>query len=169
MRCKNCKEKFEVKYFNQKYCMKKDECIKVFSDQTKAKEWKARKEKMKTELKTHKDYTKLLQIVFNKYIRQRDGNYCISCGKMSTLQIHAGHYRSVGSAPHLRFNELNVHSQCSQCNNFLSGNLIEYRKNLIKKIGIKEVEKLEEDNTNLKLTIPEIKEQINKYKQLIKK
>ena len=28
-RCKNCKEKFEAKHFNQKYCFKTD-CIKVW-------------------------------------------------------------------------------------------------------------------------------------------
>lgn len=31
-RCKNCKEKFEVKHFNQKYCFKRGNMIKVGSD-----------------------------------------------------------------------------------------------------------------------------------------
>ena len=27
MRCKHCKIKFDVKWFNQKYCLQNDECI----------------------------------------------------------------------------------------------------------------------------------------------
>jgi hypothetical protein len=80
-------------------------------------------------------------------------NGCISCGKYSTLQ--AGHYYSGGHYPELRFNEQNVNGQCTRCNLKLSGNLIEYRKGLVKKIGIDEVEKLD-------LTV-------EKYKQIIYK
>jgi hypothetical protein len=36
-----------------------------------------------------------------------------------------------------------VNSQCKKCNYFLSGNLLEYRKNLIVKIGLEAVEKLD--------------------------
>lgn len=169
MRCKNCKDKFEVKYFNQKFCMKKDECIKAFSDKTKTDAWKKEKKKIKNDLRTNADYQKLLQTIFNKFIRKRDGNFCISCDELSTKQIHAGHYRSVGSAPHLRFNELNVHSQCSQCNNFLSGNLIKYRVNLVQKIGLEAVQDLENNNETRKYSIPELQEMIKKYKELLKK
>jgi len=81
---------------------------------------------------------------FNQYIRNRDaGDVCISCRKYKPLQ--AGHYYSAGHYSALRFNENNVHGQCIRCNMFLSGNLNEYRKNLIHKIGVEEVEKL--DNT----------------------
>ena len=38
-----------------------------------------------------------------------------------------------GAMPSLRFNTHNVHKQCSACNNHLSGNMIEYRINLIAK------------------------------------
>lgn len=81
--------------------------------------------------------------VFNAYIRKRDENEpCISCGSWSQRQ--AGHFYSGGHYPELRFNENNVNGQCLRCNLHLSGNLIEYRKNLIKKIGIEEVEKLDQ-------------------------
>ncbi len=80
---------------------------------------------------------------FNKWIRNRDSeNCCISCGKFTTLQ--AGHFYSAGHYPELRYNEKNVNGQCNRCNTYLSGNLLEYRKGLIKKIGIEEVEKLDE-------------------------
>ena len=38
-RCKNCKEKYEAKHFNQKYCFK-TECVKVWVQTSKVKNWK---------------------------------------------------------------------------------------------------------------------------------
>lgn len=79
---------------------------------------------------------------FNAWIRIRDSDQtCISCAKDTTLQ--AGHFHSAGKHNHLRFNEDNVHGQCLQCNYFLSGNLLNYRKNLEKKIGTERLEKLD--------------------------
>lgn len=79
---------------------------------------------------------------FNAYIRKRDqGNRCISCGSIKANQ--AGHYYSAGHYPELRFNEDNCHLQCTQCNMYLSGNLIEYRKGLTRKIGTERIEKLD--------------------------
>jgi hypothetical protein len=51
----------------------------------------------------------------------------------------------------------------------LSGNLIEYRKGLINKIGEEQLTLLElEANKTRKFTIEELKEIINTYKQKIK-
>ena len=91
------------------------------------------------------------QTVFNKFIRERDSDYkgfgmCISSGKpliVPSSNAHAGHFYSAGHYPELRFNEDNVHLQGKSDNYFKSGNLLEYRKNLIKKIGIERVEKLD--------------------------
>ena len=78
---------------------------------------------------------------FHKYIRLRDqGKPCISCGKYTTLQ--AGHFYSAGHHPELKFDEDNVHGQCSRCNLYLSANLIPYADNLRDKIGIKKYERL---------------------------
>ena len=79
--------------------------------------------------------------VFNAFIRERDkNNSCISCnGKVE----QAGHFYSGGHYPSLKFNENNVHGQCLRCNYYLSGNLNEYRKNLIKKIGLEAVQDLD--------------------------
>jgi gamma-glutamylcyclotransferase (GGCT)/AIG2-like uncharacterized protein YtfP len=80
---------------------------------------------------------------FRKWIRCRDeGKPCISCGSHNVSD--AGHYYSAGHYPELEFNENNVHGQCKKCNMFLSGNLIEYRKGLVYRLGIDEVEKLDE-------------------------
>ena len=96
-RCKNCKEKFEVKHFNQKYCFKSD-CVKVWVETAKVKNWKKEKKKLKEELETVQSLTKKAQVYFNAYIRARDeekGYPCISCGKVLRKgNIDAGHYFS---------------------------------------------------------------------------
>lgn len=73
------------------------------------------------------------QKVFNKWIRTRDKDKgCISCGGKVE---QAGHFYSQGHHSALRFSESNTHGQCVRCNHFLSGNLNNYRINLIKRIG----------------------------------
>lgn len=71
--------------------------------------------------------------------------------------VDAGHYRSVGSAPHLRFDERNCHAQSKQDNRFLSGNAVDYRIGLIARIGQKAVDALEADQSVRKYTVDEIK------------
>jgi hypothetical protein len=171
-KCKHCKTKFEPKQFNQKNCLQTDECVRAFlSDLTKQNEQRWRKEKKvrKNKLKTRSEWLNDLQKTFNTYIRERDKNKpCISCGTF-TGKINAGHYKSVGGSPELRFNELNVHKQCEYCNTHLSANLIEYRIGLVKRIGVDKVEFLErKDHAALKLTTDEIKANILIYKEKTK-
>lgn len=79
----------------------------------------------------------------NEYIRLRDKDEtCISCGKYKELQ--AGHFYSAGHNQCLRFNEDNIHGQCVQCNMHLNGNLLEYRKGLIRRYNEDFVTKLDE-------------------------
>ncbi|WP_458047343.1 recombination protein NinG [Phytobacter sp. AG2a] len=81
-------------------------------------------------------FIKQAQKAFNDFIRYRDRNLaCISCDRHHEGQYHAGHFRTTGANPELRFNEDNCHKQCSVCNNHLSGNLIAYGHALIAKIG----------------------------------
>jgi hypothetical protein len=143
-------------------------CGFIYAKRQQEKSWQREKKVRKEKLMTRADWMNLLQKVFNTYIRKRDeGKPCISCGTIKG-QFHAGHYRSVGSCPELRFNEDNVHGQCATCNNHLSGNLINYRINLVQRIGIERVERLEGTNDPLKLTIEEIKELIKHYRNEIK-
>lgn len=95
------------------------------------------------EAKTYQKYSKksiqslikLAEKHFNKFIRERDKNKpCVSCGDYKELQ--AGHFYSAGHYSALRFDENNVHGQCIRCNMYLSGNLNEYRKKIVKRIGI---------------------------------
>lgn len=131
---------------------------------------KERKEK----LKTRNDYIKECQVAFNAYIRERDKNQpCICCGKpLGESQVgggyDAGHYRSTGSAPHLRFHEDNCHAQRKHCNNWKAGNAVDYRLGLIKRIGLERVEALEADNEPRKWTIDELKQIKQNYKDKLK-
>ena len=168
-KCKHCKERFNPVHFNQKYCFK-EECTQVWIESEKEKQWKKKKAKLKQDLMTVQDYVKIAQQVFNKYIRQRDkGNNCISCGK-KPLKENAGHFYNANNHWNVRFDEYNVHLQCEHCNTFLSGNLINYRENLIKKIGKEEYHKLvDRAKATRKFTVEELKEIINIYKNKLKK
>ncbi len=165
MRCRNCKEKFEPIKFLQKYCLK-DECIRVFVADVKEKTWQKTKAKAKLDLMTLSDYLKLTQQIFNKYIRLRDKHeLCISCQKPINGVKHASHYLSAGGHSIVRFHENNVWTSCYKCNVQLSGNQVEYRKQLIKKIGTQQVEWLENNgNKEKKWTKDELKELMQKYK-----
>lgn len=90
---------------------------------------------------------------FNKWIRLRDSDRpCISCGKPppDLSGLHAGrdcgHFRSVGSAGHLRYTEANAAGQCVHCNQYMAGNYTGFRKGQIERIGVEQVEALENDN-----------------------
>jgi len=156
----------------QKVCSPK--CAIILSKEQarkkKEKEERAEKIERKAKLKSRSEWLKDAQSVFNKFIRLRDKDEpCISCGKHHKGQYHAGHYRSVGACPELRFCELNVHKQCAPCNDHKSGNIIEYRINLVKKIGVDKVEWLErQDHEPKKYTIEDCKEIIKYYKAKIK-
>jgi len=151
-----------------KYCLK-DECVRVFVEEVKNKTWKKTKQKAKLDLMTLSDYLKLAQQVFNKFIRLRDkGNVCISCQK-KPLKENAGHFFNANNHYNVRFDERNVNLQCEHCNTYLSGNLIEYQRNLIHKIGIESYNELEaEARKTRKFTIEELKEIITIYKKKIK-
>lgn len=121
---------------------------------------KARKEAIKTIY----DLIKEAQTAFNAFIRARDSKQpCISCGKpppdLSGLHAgrDAGHFRSTGSASHLRFDEDNCHAQCVKCNQYGAGMAIDYRISLIKRIGLERVERLESDNEVHKWTREELR------------
>jgi len=169
-KCKVCKEKFTPMRPLQAVCSYKcgGKLAKLQREKNKEKEqkdWRKEKKKRKDKLKTRSEWLNDLQKVFNKYIRERDKEQpCISCDKPKGAE-QAGHYRSVGGSPELRFNENNCFGQCISCNMHKHGNLIEYRKRLIKRIGQEQVDYLERnDHEPLKLTVDEIKDIIKHYR-----
>jgi len=117
-------------------------------------EIKVRKEK----LKSRAEHMREAQAAFNEWIRLRDADRpCVSCGRHHEGQYHAGHYRSVGANPELRFEPLNVWKQCAPCNTHLSGNLVHYRLSLMQLIGPEKVDWLEGPHPGCKHTVEEIK------------
>jgi hypothetical protein len=167
-KCKYCKSTFEPVAFLQKNCFEPD-CVTAWIQETKEKAWQKKKAKLKADLMTIQDYVKLAQQVFNKFIRLRDaGQNCISCNK-KPLKENAGHFYNANNHWNVRFNEFNVHLQCEYCNTHLHGNLIEYRTNLINKIGVSKFLILEaESKKTRKFSIDELKDLITVYKAKIK-
>ena len=86
----------------------------------------------------------------------------------SKAQWHAGHYRSIGAAPELRYDERNIHKQCAPCNTHKSGNAIEYRIRLIQKIGLAEVEALECEHPPRKYTVDDLIDIKRHYKDKLR-
>lgn len=169
MRCKNCKQKFEPVRFNAKYCMN-EECVRVWIETEKQKQWKVKKTRLKKELMSLQDWLKLAQMTFNKWIRHRDkGLNCISCDKPIKGVTHASHYFSSGGHSNVRFHEDNVHSGCYKCNVELSGNLLNYQIGIEKRIGGERLLELHERaHVVKKWTIDECKEIIETYKRKLK-
>lgn len=171
--CVCCKNTFQPYKTTQKVCSPKCaiEFAKAKVAKEEAKSWAKEKKERKEKLKNYSDWLKELQEVFNAYIRERDTG-CISCGTQKpNIKYDAGHFFSVGGFPNVRFDEDNVHKQCSKnCNLEKHGNIHEYRLRLIEKIGIERFEALEKRarTSTLKLTIPEIKEKIKLYKEKYK-
>ena len=165
-KCKTCREWFTTELENKRVC-DNIECAISYGKIALVKQQQQTKRAFK-----QKDKSVLREkavTAFNAFIRQRDVNLpCISCGHTNGRQFHAGHYKPTGGNPHLRFNELNVHKQCSICNNYKSGNLAEYRINLIKKIGLINVEALESDKSIKKYSEEDYTNIIVKYKHKLK-
>lgn len=125
------------------------------------KDIKVRKEK----LKSRADHAKDTQQAFNEWVRLRDADLpCVSCGRHHDGQYHAGHYRTVAANPAIRFEPLNVHKQCAPCNNHKSGDIVNYRIELVKRIGAEAVEWLEGPHEPKKHTVEQLKAMTAEYR-----
>jgi hypothetical protein len=161
-KCKNCKSVFTLSRPGQKVCGLDCAQALAVSARLKAERVEAKREAYVTrqkiqELKSIGTLKAEAQTAFNVFIRARDADLpCICCDKfpiqtgMRGGEYDAGHYRSRGSADHLRFNEDNVHKQLKNCNRYASGNITGYRQGLIKKIGLERLEALESNNKGIK-------------------
>lgn len=180
--CQHCKGKLaEGEYIHQ-------ECIEGFaaarqlkSDRKVAKQEKMRQKadraetaRRKEAIKTIPQLTREAQIAFNAYIRARDqaaGYPCISSSRpldWSGNAVDAGHFRSTGAAPHLRFNEDNCHAQSKFDNLWRAGNAVDYRIKLIERIGLERVEALESDNGSPKWTRQDLIDIRAKYREKLR-
>ena len=174
-KCRVCREPFELRQPMTVVCSL--ECAKSFAasirekteKQAATKQRKADRER-KEKLKTRRDWEREAQAEFNAFIRARDaGQPCICCGLPLAAgdvggAYDCGHYRSVGSAPHLRYDERNAHAQRKQCNRWGAGRAVDYRLGLIERIGLEAVEALEADQQARKYTVDELKAIRDEYR-----
>ena len=184
-RCKHCKKRMpeeKARHVLHEEC--KDEWIAgQIAKQQRQKEARARAaakvERAQVKARRHAletipELLKAAQKEFNAYIRERDQHQpCICCGRpLGDGDIggsfDCGHYRSVGSAPHLRFNEHNAHGQRKQCNRWGAGRAVDYRLGLLARIGRDAVEILESDNAIHKWTADELRAIRASYKAKLK-
>ena len=146
--CKLCKEELPLTSFTSTRAFYCNNC-RVVRKLTQQKEMQQRafnrlttKKQKKKVVKSIGSIHKNLQTKFNKWTRERDeDDPCISCRQVKDT-YHAGHFIAQGNSGFLRYHEDNVHKQCVGCNVFKRGNLLEYRENLIKKIGQEKVDYL---------------------------
>jgi hypothetical protein len=172
-KCRVCGNEY-LPYMTTQVCCMSYECQVTYATAhaLKSQEKRVKAERKETRekkqaLKPRSQWMKEAQSEVNRYVRLRDKDLpCISCGRFHDGQYHAGHYRTVGSAPELRFEVSNIHKQCAPCNNHLSGNLINYRKGLVQKIGIDAVEWIEGKHEPKHYTIDDLKAIKAKYKTL---
>ena len=160
-KCKVCEAKFESYRPLQVVCS--IPCAKALAKVKAEKEQKQKIKLLRERVKTTQAWKVEAQTTFNAFIRMRDSHLtCISCDQHRT-SVHAGHYVSVGASSYLRYSELNVNKQCAACNVSLRGNIINYRKGLIKKIGLKEVDALENAPRLKKWSVDELKDIKQRY------
>lgn len=172
--CKACGSKFRPSLSTQKACSVKCALDLAPANQDKARKAIAQRERReikvrKERVKSRADHVRETQAVFNEWIRLRDAALpCVSCGRHHEGQYHAGHYRTVGANPELRFEPLNVWKQCAPCNNHKSGDIVNYRIELVRRIGADRVEWLEGPHEAQRYTIEDLKAIKAEYRAKIK-
>lgn len=169
-KCRGCAKEFQPTKPMQVVCSW--ECAQAVAERKRELKEKKELRIAKERIKSRGDWAKEAQQVFNKYIKERDkkaGYGCISCGTKANVQYAAGHYRTVGSTPELRFDEKNVHLQCNKrCNLELSGNVLAYRNGLIQRYGLECVEYLESKHEPKHYSIEDLKAIKSEYKKKLK-
>lgn len=172
--CKVCKTRFKPAAIYEWWCCEEHKieyAVLVMKERRKQNydnEIKQRQERQKEDRKQLKVrrinaqpktyWIKQAQQAVNAFVRARDSNLpCVSCGTTSAAQWDAGHYRTTAAAPQFRFDPRQIQKQCSVCNQHKSGNIVPYRVELIKRIGIETVEAIENNHERRSYSIEELK------------
>jgi hypothetical protein len=166
-KCKHCRTEFTPARLMQVVCS--IDCAREMAFAVNARKQAAQARAERKDDRTRREKMKRIpdlireaQREFNAYIRARDaGMPCVCCGEPLGGSgvggnFDCGHYRSVGSASHLRFDERNAHGQRKRCNRHGAGRAVDYRIGLVARIGLAAVESLEADNAAHKWTREEL-------------
>lgn len=160
--CQSCRVKFTPARAGAKVCS--PACAVALVELVKAKTARkfarAQRAADKLALDAYKTIPKLkaeAQIDFNRYIRARDeGQPCICCDglpigseALTGGAWDAGHFRSRGSADHLRYDENNCFRQLKSCNQWGATDM---RGGVVKRIGLEACEAVESDQSLVKWT-----------------
>lgn len=173
-RCKVCPERFMPRNSMQVVCSPL--CGSTLARRTRerkeaklAREDRQKIREQRERIKTRSDYLKEAQVAFNAWIRERDRDLpCISCGRHHQGQYHCGHYRTVAGSPALRYEPLNAWKQCAPCNNHKSGDIVNYRIELVRRIGREAVEWLEGPHEPKRYTVEDLKEITKEYRAKVR-
>jgi hypothetical protein len=144
---------------------------KILAERKEKREFSKSRKEIKVKLekyKTWQEWFNECKAIAQKYARLRDRfDGCISCDKQSDWwgQWHGSHFRPAGNFKAVALNLLNIHKGCSECNNYKSGNLIEFQDRLIVKIGQDKVDWLKSQTQPYRHSI----EYLKRYKQVMGK
>ena len=121
-------------------------------------------------MKSLKTLHKNLWDLVSKYIRLKEKGICFTCGAVKDWkETHCGHFLHQAKTSKLAYERKILHCQCVKCNNFLSGNLLEYTVKMVKLHGLKQVEKWKrEAKWVYKWKREELEKLIEEYKIKIK-
>ena len=173
-KCKICKNEFVKTRPLQPTCTRY-ECMVDYANQHLSKSVKEKKKQARAELIDYnkndiKLRSKLAKQAVQKYVRLRDANEpCISCRKPTAKQWDGGHYMNSQYFSAVRFNTLNIHKQCSHCNDWNNENKQNYRIYLIDKIGLDKVQWLESQNQVVKYNAEYLNRLIKVFNKKIKR
>lgn len=106
---------------------------------------RVRRQEKRDSVKPMSHWVKLTQRAVNRYVRLRDkGKPCISCGRyeheFSSDSLRgsvwdAGHFKTVGAHPELRFDLRNINGQCRSCNGFEGGRVADQERGIVARFG----------------------------------
>ena len=161
--CRQCGREFMPQRSMQAVCGQLCAMRKVRADKKAEKAAdRAMTRKRREAIKTIADRIAEAQTAFNAYIRARDaGKPCICCGKPIEPQkpggsMDAGHFRSRGSAPQLRFTEDNCFGQRKNCNRPGGATYAAFRAGVVARIGEERTAAVEAANFSHKWTHEEL-------------
>lgn len=111
-------------------------------------------------LKSRSEFAREAQAAVNRYVRvlaYSKGEGCYTCHAQPDQALghvyDASHFRSVGSAPHLRFWVPQIRICCIPCNRHKGGELLAFRRALVAEHGPEWVEALEARQEVAKFTV----------------
>lgn len=115
-------------------------------------------------LSLNKLHKKLWNLI-SKYVRITEGK-CYTCGVVKDYrEMDCGHFLHKAKNSKLAYERKLLHCQCSRCNRYLSGNLLEYTIRMIKDYGLPQAEKWKQESNKIyKWKREELEKLIEEYK-----